>query len=148
VAKQDCVSKYSKFVLNGKFLAIDPSSGSEKSKAGFAYFKNGQLIESGIVDIDHTAPIAERLDTLYQFLSRRYSGVDLLVVEKIRGKLAHIYLTWSVGVTVAATRAKSLYEMNTQTWKKYVPEGYEKSDTDDAVAIGNAAIAVCEETRQ
>ena len=50
-------SKISKAVISGTMLCIDPSSGSgsqaDASNCGYALFKEGRCVDSGIIKMDH-----------------------------------------------------------------------------------------------
>jgi len=132
-------------ILNGIMLVIDPSSGSQKSKTGFAVYDCGECIDSGIVAIDHTKHVSFRLQDTYDFFINNYCNPDLLVIEKIRGPRAHVYLHWAVGVIITAVHARKVIEMNTGLWKSKVSADYVKGDEEDAVEIGKVAIMLAKE---
>jgi hypothetical protein len=126
-------------------LVVDPSSGSEKSKCGYAYFESGDLVTSGIVDIDHRLTIDKRLQNTYDWFAANYNQPDLLVIEEIRGRLSHAYLLWSVGTIIAAVRASHMLEMNIGTWKRRASVDYVKSDSEDARQMGLVTVTLAEE---
>jgi len=68
-----------------------------------------------------------------------------LVVERIRGRLAHCYLVWSVGMLVSQLGANELLEIPVTVWKKHAGKDHKKSDEADAIAIGECAIALAKE---
>lgn len=127
-------------ILGGTMLAIDPSSGSKDSTMGYAFFDQAEMVESGIIKIDHKKPIHERLVEIHDFLFDKFIQPDVLVIEKIRGSRSHPYLFWSVGVAVAASRPSFLIEMNAATWHRVAGTDYIKSDQTDAEMIGLTAI--------
>jgi len=131
---------HEKIIREGTVLAIDPSSGSKRSLPGFAIFKGEELVESGTIPLEVDQPIDVRLRQLKFILEDEFGEMDVLVVEKIRGR-SHTYLRWACGVTIACCDAPLVFEMPTITWKKFVDrDTYEKSDEQDAIKIGEALI--------
>lgn len=136
-----------KVILTGTVLAIDPSSGAwsqrykEQSHPGWARFHAGVLVASGVVPMDGKKQnIFQRLRALYDALLAEKP--DVLVVEQIRGTMAHQYLKWSVGVIIASVRASYTIEMPIATWRAYAGKGHKKSDEADAVQIGLTLISI------
>ena len=126
----------------GRVLAIDPASGGT-SRPGWAVFEAGVYIGSGTLAVEG-ATIQERLDSLRSLLrGTKFGTIDVLAIERIRGRLAHVYLTWAVGVTVSSFPDAQLTEVPVPVWKKYIKDDtlYSKTDEADAVAIGCAAIS-------
>lgn len=130
-------------ILTGTLLAIDPSSGSwnsktkEQSYPGYALFKAGVLVESGVVQVsgkNKKAP--ERLRMVYDALVAKFTAPDILAIELIRGRMAHETLKWAVGVSIAAIRAPIVIEVPIMSWKKWAGKDHIKTDENDAVAIG------------
>lgn len=137
----DDINVNSEAILTGTLLAIDPSSGSAKSDAGFALYRKGELVKSGTIVVNKKANIFKRLIDLYNFVRCEFPDIDVMAIEKIRGR-SHTYLRWSVGVTIVAARHAAVIEVPTVTWKKYAGKDYEKSDEQDAIGIGKATIAI------
>ncbi len=134
-------AKHAHLVLNGTVLAIDPASGASSACAA-AYFLKGEMQWCATVPVESKAPVGTRLRQLFANLSRTVA-VDVLVIERIRGTRAHTYLHWSVGVAVASVRHTVLLEMPVSSWHKHVrfnSSDYEKSDKNDATAIGRTLI--------
>ena len=142
-------------ITTGRVLAIDPSSGGS-SDPGFAYYYAGTLAESGTIQCDGRLPVERRLRHIAESLAGKYQDrVDILVVEKIRGRKAPAQLQWSIGsiITAVAGRGDPTYtippliELPITTWKRYAKQctGYEKGDEADAIMIGFALI---EETKE
>lgn len=136
-----------KAILEGTVLAMDPSSGSfnqkkkEQSYPGYALFREGELVESGVVDLNgQELNIWERLRELYDCLENDFDVPDVLIIERIRGRVAHQYLKWSVGIIGTAVRAPVVIEMPVSTWRSFAGKDHEKSDENDAIAIGTAAV--------
>lgn len=143
--------KWRQLILNGTVLAVDPSSGSYtktngQSYPGYALFKAGKLVDSGIIEMDgKDTDIWERLRELYDCLHKEFPKPDVLVVEQIRGGFAHQYLKWSVAVIATAVRAPVVIEMNVKIWKSYVDTSYLKTDEQDAIWIGKALLRIASE---
>ncbi len=125
-------------LLNGTVLAIDPASGGT-SLPGWAYWNKGSHVSAGVLAI---APgcIQERLHSLYQSLAGRRP--DVLLIERIRGKMAHEYLRWACGVIIAATNPLVLIEVPISTWHKNAGPDHVKNDMNDAVAIGRTVMTM------
>ncbi len=132
--------RYSSAILTGNLLAIDPASGGT-SDPGYACYVNGALQASGTIPLKGKDPIYLRLGALYLWLHGKWD-VDVLVVERIRGKMAHEFLRWAVGVTVAAVQPRLLFEMPVPTWKKLAGKHHVKTDENDAIAIGDTMISL------
>lgn len=142
-------------------LAVDPASGGT-SDPGFAYAVGGRIVESGIIPLDRGRRVEHRLRQLYLALFQLYAGkVDILVVERLRGRMVPAQLTWSVGVIMAATCVVDLrddgsglpakqpvaLELPISTWKRYAKADpdYTKTDENDARMIMTALLALAGE---
>ena len=136
------VQAYAKQILTTKLLAVDPASG-KTSKPGYAYYEAGKLLESGVIDVP-VGNTGHRLADLYSCVAREFTGIDILVVEQLRGPKISPVLHWATGVTVAAVNAPILYELPIYVWKawaKTLPD-YTKADDQDARAIGDSILAL------
>lgn len=143
------VRKHHKLILSGTVVAIDPSSGGS-SAPGFAIFKQGQLSMSGELDIPSSKPIQERLRILYdQAAALTLEPPDLLLIEEIKGAMAHEFLKWAVGVTMAAVRAPIYLGVPINCWKAVaqVTPGYVKGNDTDAQIIGDTVMILAENER-
>lgn len=134
--EQDAL-RHAQAINNGLLLAIDPASGGT-SQPGWAAWRNGKLLRSGTIDLPRKALIQERLNALFHTVEQ--SQPDVLVIERIRGSMAHEHLHWAVGVCVGATCAPVLIEMPVSTWKAHAGPDHIKSDENDAIAIGNCLL--------
>lgn len=136
------IAENAREMLDYGFLAIDPSSGSENSQPGYALFVRGRKVKSGTFTINHKLPIHQRLEALYCHVKALVTEnpVVLLSVERIRGRMAHEYLRWAVGVCQAAggQKVKATVEIPIQAWKPVAKatDDYVKGDESDAVAMG------------
>jgi hypothetical protein len=132
--------KHRDLILKGNVLAIDPATGSS-SKPGFAFFRNGKLVNSGVLDLDKKKDIFGRLGDLYDILYDQYNGViDVLAIEKIRS--SHNSLRWAEIVSIMAVRATVTIEVSPITWHQNVSKKYKKSDEQDSIEIGIALIKI------
>ncbi len=122
------IQKHSKELKDGKILVIDPSS----INVGYCYVEQLKIKSNGVLKLAAKDPISKRLASLLQLVSERWPDVDALAIEKIRGNRAHIYLLWSVGVTVAGAKSPVLFEIPVSAWNKMRGPTYTKSDTADA----------------
>lgn len=136
-------------LLNGRVIAIDPASGST-SMPGWALFEAGELIAMGTIKINSKLPIQGRLNTMFFALSQGvgHPPPDVLVMEEIRGSMAHAFLFWACGTIAAAFSESDLLELPISFWKAVIPEGYEKADDTDAAYIGLAAIELAKEQHE
>ena len=150
--------QFSKYILEGKFLAIDPSSG-KTGNAGWALFEKGKLHSSGILDIYSDSSRERRLKSILECMQKEFEPVDLLVLENIEGRMAPKILIQACGVIIAGTPSDRYFEMNIITWQSIAmklggwkktnkngvvrgdPKGNE-GDEYDAQYIGFASIAL------
>ena len=141
------VAKVSRQVKAGKLLAIDPSSGGwdpktrTQSTPGYALWEAGKFIESGTIELCRGNACA-RLADLYACLTREFPDVDVLVLEKLRGRMVHHVLHWAVGATVAAVPAPILIEVPIVFWKALAKTkpNYVKADDSDAELMGEVVL--------
>ncbi len=127
-------------------LAIDPSSGGS-SLPGYSIWESGSLCESGLITVQHHTCAHKRNREIAEIV-QNFGPHDILIIEQIRkinaGKysILPVKLLWSCGVIGAAANAGEVIEIRPQVWRKYIPEGYFKSDMNDAVMLGWAAIQI------
>ena len=141
------VAKYSDQILGGLMLCIDPSSGSRGSMPGYAYFQAGELIESGIIEVNPNQKPHIRLAEIGAILRDReqFPEPDVLILEEIksiRGKFKPpMSLLWACGV-IASSFSCPLIEVAPKLWTKIRDDAYEKSDEEDARYIGKYVIGL------
>lgn len=142
------VKKQADVLTTGRVLAIDPASGST-SMPGWALFEAGELVAMGTIDVNPRLPIQGRLNMMFYALSEGigHPPPDVLIIEEIRGSMAHAFLFWACGVIAAAFSQSELLELPISFWKAVLPEGYTKADDTDAAYIGLAAIQLAKEIR-
>lgn len=139
------IEKLSDDILGGNFLAIDPASKS----AGYALFSKGELVESGSIEAPE-GPIAVRLDYMRGELAKLIGrkSIGAVAVEKVRSHTGHVFLTWSAGTLVSATKSPKVIEITTTMWKKNIdPKKYLKSDEQDAIEIGRFVVTIAKELK-
>ena len=133
-------------LLQGIVLAIDPSSGSEKSQPGYALFDHGQLVDSGLVRIRSGDALSNRLHRLAASLREDFPQPHVVITENIppfmgEGNAAKfatrnvISLHQSIGVVMSVWDAPVLL-VSPRTWRSHIPDNYFKSDENDAIMIG------------
>jgi len=141
-------TKISKAVLTGTMLCIDPSSGSgsqaDASNCGYALFKEGRRVDSGIIKMDHKIQSWYRLRELVKALERDFEPVNLLIVEQLTGPQIHQVLHQAVGAIYGGLDFDNVYEMSIPTWQALSKKlgGWRKSDEADAKYMGYAAICL------
>lgn len=144
------IAQYEVQLRTGTLLAIDPSSGSAGSLPGYALFKQGQLVDAGVIGIPRgTRQIANRLWQLREALSTEFQKPDILAVEWIapviptaKGTYLHksaAALIKSVGA-ILSTWDVPVIEPSPAAWHSMVPKDYQKTDVKDAVAVGWCAL--------
>ena len=70
-------------LLEGHILAIDPSSGSRDSMPGYAVFRAGLLIDSGLIQVQQGRELNRKLFSIGETLRNQFEVPDILVVEHI-----------------------------------------------------------------
>lgn len=135
-------------VIKGKVLAIDPSSGSRNSQPGYAIYEAGTLVDSGIIQVNHKNQLHSRLFYLAGCIRDQFDTPDILVTENISSVMNSnsgfmsknmVPLQRAVGVVQSIFECPCL-EVAPATWRKYIPKDYVKSDENDAIMLGWAAI--------
>lgn len=139
------VSKLAGTLLTGTVLAIDPASGAS-SPPGWALFRQGHLVEYGVVTVNPRNNVQQRLSQLHNELMQAHPDIDILIMEEIRGSMAHVYLHWACGVIASSFPSADLIELPISFWKAVIPDGYVKADDTDAAYIGLAAILLARDT--
>lgn len=141
------VKEHSNIILNDTVVAIDPSSGGV-SNPGYAVFKNGKLATCGEIIINGRLPAHIRLQQIYEELYERVPYPDLMLIERLRGRMAPVQLQWSVGVAMVAAPAPICIEVPICMWKAYVRDiatDHVKSNADDAKVIGESVLMLAKE---
>ena len=144
-------------VLNGRLLAIDPSTGSRSSMPGFAVFKQGQLIESGIIQIKYDQAQNIRLHRIVETLRNEFQKPDIIAFENIppvsfKGGIgmnsnAVTSLQRAVGAIISCWDCPAV-PVATSAWKGYKGEDYKKSDEWDSICIGRCVIGIAKDIKK
>lgn len=130
-------------------LAVDPSTGSTSSLPGYAIYEAGELVESGLIQVDVSAARNKRLFEIRRTLQEEFEIPDILVLEHISGlpfgpmrfaPEAFAGLHRGVGAILSAFNVDSVIEVPPNIWKKHVDEHYRKGDEADAVYIGRYVV--------
>jgi len=141
------LAKYKDTFEQGLVLYIDPASGAS-SPLGWALSDKGQLIASGTVGTGQQNNTPTRLAKLATLLSESFLDPkpDLVIIEEIRGRMAHHVLTWAVGVIMVIFCDSPILEMPITLWKKHRWDDYEKTDENDAKCMFLATKSILETT--
>lgn len=136
-------------ILTGKLLCVDPSTGSHSSLPGFAWYDNGELIESGVITVNVSSNRSLKLYEIARTIREEFDVPDVLIVEYIphmvynKGKMngnSLMALQKAIGAIIGAIPCPNLLEIPEAAWRSHKPEGYIKSDEFDAITIGLCAI--------
>lgn len=131
-------------LAEGIVIAIDPSIGSSSSMPGYAVYRAGILIASGIIElvVDEDFPIkAQRLAYSVRRLYSMYDP-DVLIYEEIpvggpgRNIASHVTLLKAVGIILSVPGPKYYVGIYPVSWKKLVRPEYIKGDEADAIEFG------------
>ncbi len=143
MAFYNSIKQNAEIIRTGVVLAIDPSSASKNSLPGFSLWGNSQLLLSGTVKVDHTKKVYLRLQELYHKIQELLDcPPDVLIIESIHKNMAHQYLLWSVGVSIAAAGAPICIEIPICVWQSVAKKepNYKKTDSSDAEMMAKAAV--------
>lgn len=160
-AEINCI-KYKDLILNGTMVSCDPSSGgvgsSAKSNPAFTLWEAGEAKDTWTEEIVGSWKPYERLAALSRAVSEVECGV--LVIEDVgviqfppkKGRpgfnKVNKSLIWSVGAIVGGIAPDQLIEVKPQTWQRFIDKKtYIKSDINDSIGIGWAAIQMAKETK-
>lgn len=153
---EEMCQKYASELLDGRVLAVDPSSGSRNSLPGYATYHQGKLTDAGFIKFNTNRDKSERLVDLARFLRTEFEAPDVLVIEHIspvfgyqkNGKFrqsinkSFVILHQAVGCILGAVGCPKVIEVTPRTWRQYLPKEkeYDKNDDNDAIMIGYAAM--------
>lgn len=141
----ESTSQNLKGLLEGVILAIDPSVGSNSSMPGWAVYRAGQLVSSGILEIPPHETIWSRLCRLSNGIRKLYEkySPDVLVYEEIPAQRhgfgnaeAHASLLKAVGAILSVPGPEGYVGIYPTSWKKQARTSYVKSDEADAIELG------------
>lgn len=140
-----------KGLIEGQVVCLDPSIGSSSSMPGWAVYRAGELIASGILEISPKDSIPDRLRMLYNHMRRLYDQYppDVLVYEDVPAQrqgggnaVAHASLLKASGVILCVPGPTGHVGLMPVSWKAEARESYRKSDVNDAIELGYVAIQV------
>lgn len=136
-------------MTEGVVLSVDPSIGSVSSMPAFAIYRAGQLVTSGVWEMDPTSPLPSRLQRLSYLMRKliKEYDPDVLVHEAISdvpfkgfAGRGHASLQKALGAILSVSGPDKYVGMLPATWKKFARSHYVKSDENDAKEIGWVAI--------
>lgn len=143
------ISKCSYFLVRGTVLAVDPSVGSHSSMPGWAVYRNGRLVSSGVIQLEADAAIWTRLRQLVYELRKLHTqyNPDVLVYENIPAQRygggnagSHASLLKSVGAILSVSGTDHVVGIMPISWHKLARSTYVKSDKNDAEEIAYVCI--------
>lgn len=143
------ICKNRDLILEGTFLAVDPSTGSDKSSPAYALYVAGKLKKAGTIKVNHRLPWSLRLVLIARQMRKILANenVDFLAIEMMRGTMSGFSLMFSVGAFIAAVDCENMTEVPVNVWKAVaeVDPNYVKDDIEDAKKIGESVILYCQE---
>jgi len=151
------ISSHYREILEGTFIAFDPSSGSSSSMPGYAIFKEAKLIESGIIKLRPQDTKNVRLYSIAEAIREEFPQADIIAIENIppvsynrKGSMSGwslVALQRSVGALMSCFNC-SYIEVAPASWQKYKFEGYDKSDEMDSICIGLCCIDIARQIQE
>lgn len=132
-------------LLHGTVLCVDPSVGSSSSMPGWAVYKQGKLVSSGILEVKAGHTLNQRLFAIARVFREKFETPDVLVIEHITqwGRRKVDSLLKGVGAVFAGVLPKvGTIEVPPSVWHLYPHPGYFKNDEQDAIAMGHFCLAV------
>lgn len=152
------VEKCYREILEGKILAVDPSTGSQSSRPGFAWFEQGVLKESGEILVDLKSNRSKRLYEIANTIRTEFPVPDILIVEYIppivykkfgaMNNVSLMALQKAIGAIIGAHPFEHLLEIPASAWKKYKQPEYIKTDEFDAITLGICAIETAKQVKK
>jgi hypothetical protein len=157
---------YRQTILNGTFVAIDPSCISRNgSRPGYAVYQKGICVEQGVLDVKFHISLAYRLQALRKLIADSIAPhVDMLIIEAtpvrpIRSKAGaassgktYMNFTSIASLKQACGAIKAAFPVGTPVveitallWQNIArAQGIEitKEDSEDARLIGHAAVSL------
>lgn len=142
-------SKCPKELIEGLVVCIDPSIGSSSSSPGYAVYREGQIVTSGIFPIDSSKSTPDRLRSLANHMRKLYSKfpADVLVYEEIPAQRhgfgnanAHASLLKALGAILSVPQPSYYVGIYPVSWKAQARSSYVKGDEADAREIGHVVI--------
>lgn len=126
---------YADLILEGTMLSVDPGS---TDNVGYAYWEEGELVESGVFKAKYRKGSWHRLRELAEQLEANYPYVDVLAVEHVAlGRVKNARLVSSLGMIFTAVNSEAVIMVPPISWRKYIDkETYEKTDENDSISIG------------
>lgn len=144
-------------ILEGTFIAFDPSTGSQSSMPGYAIFINGNLTESGIIKVNPADRKNVKLFSITESLRTEFPQADVIAIENIppvrynrKGAMdgwAIVALQRAVGAIMGCFNCEYV-EVAPASWQKYKFEGYDKSDEHDSICIGLCCIDIAKQIKE
>lgn len=136
------VREHRDVLLAGRFVCVDPATGAT-SAVGWAEFVAGKFRRGGAIQPPKGLGLVARMRWIMErLIELDLVGVDVVILERLRGRMVHPHLHWATGVLLVALAPETYLEIPIQTWKAAVAADpdYAKGDAADARAFGTAAV--------
>jgi hypothetical protein len=152
------LTRYKKAILEGCFVAIDPSCVSQSSLPGYALFQEGECIETGVLDIPYHPSLSRRLYRINKLIERCFGDVDLAIIEEVPRKPLRKSKTMTFGMSSVSFNSLQraigaimcafpeeipVTSLEASVWHMIAKRNdwkVNKEDDEDALLIGSAAI--------
>jgi len=147
---REIVRKNRENISQGYMLCLDPSCGSSSSMPGYAIYRAGEFVESGVIYVVPQWPLHIRLQAIGQCLRSEFGEPDVAVVESIpvraigrgRSRRGHASLLQAVGAMICSVNCSNVIYIDPRIWHRHTQEGWSKGDASDAQAMGNCVIEI------
>lgn len=124
---------------------------------GYAIFNEGQLEESGIIQVNPADRRNQKLFSITESLYNEFDEPDVLAIENVppvQFNRASKMSPWSITATQRAIGAIvscfncEYVEVAPAAWQRYKPVNYQKTDEYDAITIGLCVIAIAKDIKK
>lgn len=144
---EDSIRPQIKLILDGHILSIDPSSGSRNSLPGYAIYKAGELVDSGVIQVPVGDNLHTRLFHLRKSMMEDFEKPDILVTENVPPVMQSkgffnksvLSLQKAIGVVISCFDVP-LIEVAPISWRQNIPATYQKTDENDAILMGYTVV--------
>ena len=141
------------FCTKGTIISVDPSIGSASSMPGYSIVVDGNMVDSGVLKINHKDPSNKRLGAIQAQLRKLVPNPNVVICEAIAPMLSVggpnvIQLHWAVGVIQATYPDAHAVLIPNMVWKSHLKKAgldkYTKSDEHDAIALMWTLFSLCQ----
>lgn len=145
------VRRYLEEILFGTMHCYDPSVGSRSSMPGYAIYEEGELVESGTIEVAPSWSLAARMQAIGEAV-RDFGVPDVAAVEGLparaygrgRSRSAHASLLQGRGAIVSNIQTEAVISVDARVWHGYTDPDYVKGDAEDAEMVGWCLLCLAE----